>query len=753
MPTEYDIVIVWDTLLEIDVDYYEIWRVAFTDVLTIDDVNEAEGRFDLPAALGDITASIPDGSQFEVFSSTGNNGLYIVDHTDFVGGKTRIFVTVTPLPDPTADGYIRFWSLSGKTKNTVYVDRDIPVGSYYYKVRAVDKMGNEGDFTGIITKTSPPDTTAPSTPTGFTARRLDNLSGVKLAWNVNTEEDIRGYILWRTYDGVDWHIAAKTNRNEYKDDDMPRSDDEHYRCTFVAYALAAYDKYNNTSVSTAATDIFIIPLIQSIYVTVDYLSLNVYWRRPLPEDNVQLVKVWYKKSVDSAWTYGGEVNYPLSSVRINGPLLKNTAYDILIDVYPRVWDIKKTETGIGLDYFVITDNVVGEFGIGDTITVQNNPNAGNYTVAGRTYNAGPNETILSVNEPMTIDTGPVGELFNVTDPAVSGAGTAIVPQNPIVTILVPDYTEDTTPPTAPVNALSLADPENKRIFISWAQKEINDDFLYFAVYVWNTGLSAYELYDKTTRNTATINRADLYAFTLSVPYEYIVRWYVVAVDRSGNASTAASDDCLWHSPDYFASNNLPQWGTYTERDLTTYKPYPIVSASQQPRQYELTWNDCGRTSPFFRRYVLYLWSLPSIFPIINVDTTNEWFEIAGDYRYLFPNPSTFIVYGSTGNNGSWVSGATALVAGNSRLFVMGNITDATVDGYVLIPWQTVLNQLTTKLAANESLLILAHTTYANLNVDLPQVTGVGQYIMPAVQDWFGDTYLGTTDSIIAILST
>jgi hypothetical protein len=71
-------------------------------------------------------------------------------------------------------------------------------------------------------------------------------------------------------------------------------------------------------------------------------------------------------------------------------------------------------------------------------------------------------------------------------------------------------------------------------------------------------------------------------------------------------------------------------------------------------------------------------------PIVAVDTTAEWFEVASDFTTTFTNGRTFTVRGSTGNNGTWTVSSAAYQAGTvrTRITVTGNITNATADGYV-----------------------------------------------------------------------
>lgn len=69
-------------------------------------------------------------------------------------------------------------------------------------------------------------------------------------------------------------------------------------------------------------------------------------------------------------------------------------------------------------------------------------------------------------------------------------------------------------------------------------------------------------------------------------------------------------------------------------------------------------------------------------PIIGVNTTTEVFTIDGDYTSVFTAGVQFTVYGSTGNDGTWTVSSSALNGGDTEITVTGDITDATVDGYI-----------------------------------------------------------------------
>lgn len=66
-----------------------------------------------------------------------------------------------------------------------------------------------------------------------------------------------------------------------------------------------------------------------------------------------------------------------------------------------------------------------------------------------------------------------------------------------------------------------------------------------------------------------------------------------------------------------------------------------------------------------------------------VDTTSEWFKVAGNNAAMFPAGGKFTVVASTGNNGEWTVSSVAYDGTDTQVTVTGNILDATVDGYIL----------------------------------------------------------------------
>jgi hypothetical protein len=141
-------------------------------------------------------------------------------------------------------------------------------------------------------------------------------------------------------------------------------------------------------------------------------------------------------------------------------------------------------------------------------------------------------------------------------------------------------------------------------------------------------------------------------------------------------------------------------------------------------------------------------------PIVAVDTTAEWFEVAGDFTLTFTNGRLFTVRGSTGNNATWTVSSAAYQAGTvrTRITVTGNITNATVDGYVAyLDSGPYLYRLIRNLEGGSDAwssgdaLLNTGTTGSGF-IDLYSVSGVLSGTGPAI---VGNVRTGTTYSAVS----
>jgi len=133
-----------------------------------------------PSAPAGLTAVAASSSQINLSwtASTDNVGVtgYQVDRCQGVGCTTFAQVATPP----------------GTTFNDIGLS---PTTSYSYRVRATDAVGNTSTNSDVATATTqaPPDTTAPSAPTGLTATAA-GATQINLAWTASTDNvAVAGY--------------------------------------------------------------------------------------------------------------------------------------------------------------------------------------------------------------------------------------------------------------------------------------------------------------------------------------------------------------------------------------------------------------------------------------------------------------------------------------------------------------------------------------------------------------------------------
>lgn len=100
------------------------------------------------------------------------------------------------------------------------------------------------------------------------------------------------------------------------------------------------------------------------------------------------------------------------------------------------------------------------------------------------------------------------------------------------------------------------------------------------------------------------------------------------------------------------------------------------------------------------------------FDITDVDTVNETFTVVGIHTDKFAATQKFIVQGSTGNDANWVVDSTVRVGPNTVITVTGNITDATVDGTIILLYvesNTIAQVPTTEYTINVNTGVITFT--------------------------------------------
>jgi len=382
-------------------------------------------------------------------------------------------------------------------------------------------------------------------------------------------------------------------------------------------------------------------------------------------------------------------------------------------------------------------------------------------------------------------------------------------QLPIQLVPIPDYVTDITEPTAPILLTAEMDPQNERTFLNWSRVIVEDDFLEFHVEInilggdfpitvvdqandhftvagdqttyfyveqkvrvygstgnddWydvvnvvlnggNTEVYvegnipsavadgkmasdlAWFLLDKT-KNT-NFQAYFPYVLNPGSPVDY---WFRVrSVDRSGNKSIPESciTSITWRNPDLNGAPTsllLPQWIDYTSQAYTTFK-------DGRMRRHVFTVNPGNILSNWFKNFVLYFiqmeitatpqsyfnltpdeifaiterntftWeTFQFSFTITGVSISSKYFEIDGDLTGTFVVGYKFSVYGSTGNDGTYTVLSRTYTGGKTRIFTVEAIANGTVDG------------------------IIGHSLYA----------------WPAIEDVFGEIWMGPVASITRI---
>ena len=332
MRERYDIELHVDPSPITDFSHFEIYRSPELPIIAVATGTKKftiEGKFGSWYDIGD---------ELIVSLSTGNNGTYTVVSVLEVSGDTVITVAET-IPSAIADGLIRqalLKQLAVKTSSTSFQDKGLPEGYFYYVVFAVDKNNNYSEPSDIILKSAPENLIPPGMPTGLTVKRTDDLLAMDIFWNANTETDLKGYILYRSFDGLLYEPIALLGptSNSYKDNKIPAGMDTDSSTTPVIYAVSAINKSLVEGTPAGPTTPFPVPIVTGLRGIIDFLSINVYWDRNKPEDGIDSYDVIFRQLGTTTWILAGTATYPEFSFRIDGPLTKATTYEIGIIVRP-----------------------------------------------------------------------------------------------------------------------------------------------------------------------------------------------------------------------------------------------------------------------------------------------------------------------------------------------------------------------------------------------------------------------------------
>lgn len=423
----------------------------------------------------------------------------------------------------------------------------------------------------------------------------------------------------------DWETIGLTSSNKFTDSDIPIGHDTGYQRTDVAYYLEAYDQDGNVSNPTSATSIFEIPKIKGVRVNLDYLSLNIYWDEPMPEDNVEAVACLMRLKGSSAWIFLGVSEWPKNFFRVDGPLTINTDYELALavvksGVHPIIEHDDSGATGI----FKIAGDQTAKFPNTDQLVIYESSNLGGvYDILNNSYSA-----------PLTGIT---------TDGAVPAEYTV----NGID--LTRNYIQISGDHISEFQELDGDGiVRTKLVNISVFGSTGNDGryrVLSVDLYIGQTRLFLQETLTDTTpdgdvTSGTLINITDLLE-TIQVPIQLIP------------------------IPDY-------------EQDNTRPTSPAVMTAVDDPenRRAFLNWSKVIAEEDFYEFHVE-INTQGGDFVITAVDQTNDHFTIAGDQRAYFVIGQQIYIYGINGNEG-WYDVVNVILNGvNTEIYVQDQIPSAT----------------------------------------------------------------------------
>jgi len=136
-----------------------------------------------PSAPGGVTASV-SGSTVDLSWTAA------VDNVAVTGYEVHRGTTAGFTPSAA--------TLRGPATATTFADTSVPVGTWYYRVVARDAAGNFSSASGSATATvTPPDTTAPTAPTGVSAA-VQNGDDIAVSWAASSDAvGVTGYEVHR----------------------------------------------------------------------------------------------------------------------------------------------------------------------------------------------------------------------------------------------------------------------------------------------------------------------------------------------------------------------------------------------------------------------------------------------------------------------------------------------------------------------------------------------------------------------------
>jgi hypothetical protein len=749
MSERYNIPLFIDPCPDTNFSHFEVYRAPELAIIGVSQINKTftiEGKF---ASWYDV------GDELVVSLSTGNDGSYTVTSAGDDGFGNTFLIVAEAIPSAVADGLIKqtlLRQLAIKSSSTSFEDKGLPAGFYYYVIYAVDKEENYSDPSQIIIKSAPEDVNPPATPTGLTIRRSDDLLSMELYWNANTEEDLKGYIIYRSFDGLTYDVIALlgSTANNYKDSRIPPQMDTDSNTTPVIYAVSALNKSFLESIPAGPTTPLEVPILSGLRAIIDYLSLNVYWNVNLPEDGITDYDIYYREVGTVPWILAGSVPYPQMSFRIDGPLVSDTTYEVGVVVKPYTGAtayLQPLPIPITIPFY---DSDTTRPTSPEFLEADMDPENNRMFLAWKRIKIdndflqyqiwmGKLFDIIAVDQvakTFTIDGHafdylyPGGESLQVTDSTTGNNG--------IYTII------DVTPGGGITTVIQV----NEAIASPIADGKLFQPLL--------DGV--------TTQNNYTLIDMRRYFAREDAPVDRAFMLIVTAVDRSGNQSIPYLTTYLreyWMSQD----ETGPAWidfirtinsGLFKEHDGTDMAVTPYA-------QFYLQWNDIGRVAKHFRRYIVFEttrvdptvpWGNPAVggVPLFDFDddtqirgfTTDNTFQVynhdlARGFRTLESGPSytnraivaintVFKLFGvGDDQRGHFRIGDTLRVYGQ----LLGDDGDYTIVGVSYSSGTTYI----------EVSRVIASGSVAGFCFDV-QLDKSKWYTILA-EDWFGDRYPGT----------
>ena len=149
-----------------------------------------------------------------------------------------------------------------RTFGTIDVSTITEFPSYIYMTRKTDFIYPFSGFSlGSIIAS---DIIAPAAPTGLVVTN-ETYNTVSLSWNPNTEEDMDGYTIQRSLDGIVYSDISTTTSHVYIDNGLEEDTIYYYRIR--AYDLSGNDSDPSAAVNTTTLLNLIVPENPEIVIT------------------------------------------------------------------------------------------------------------------------------------------------------------------------------------------------------------------------------------------------------------------------------------------------------------------------------------------------------------------------------------------------------------------------------------------------------------------------------------------------------